>query len=617
MISFLVILTGCGIGDNHGNTEEQAPVLQYSVLMQKVPDPNAGLDDSVSEPIELDYRLSGEVLYRLVSVIETDNRAHIYLQTLAAPYETWSAEIVDFTSLPGREGKAMNDWGLTALGEVYVAFYYIGEGDNPENMHLAIRQGNKWIEADVLPEGEISTDPYTADNLGLYRQEGGKQIRLLNWSSYNLSLYDIPMLSVKSEEQMLLAATVPPDYQRVLLFVSSEQAERTQEKQEIVLAVYNYSQMLQNAVENFNRENDSYEISVREFSQSSGLEARDQLQLEFATGNAPDLVESFLLNIDGYVSRNYLEPLDEWLPYQQNIFPQALENGRVEEHYYIAPYEIYFCTTVTTGDIADGRTRWTLEEMMETANRRGTDALFQGASAAQVLAYVLRDEENTAYIDWENRCCYFETEEFVELLRFARDMADSSDSPRDSSNPEKAFAENDILISPPLMGVSLESYYNDLNVLGEDCVLIGYPMKNGNGSYVVGNGFAINQASSCKEGAIAFLEYLLDPVQQMEMAENSNSLPVNTDALRAALNAQAKALSEEKEGMYGARAYEPQEVEQFLQTILQSKAMERRLDDIFFILEEEMDVYCQEDRDPWEVARILQKRIQLYLDEQK
>lgn len=141
-------------------------------------------------------------------------------------------------------------------------------------------------------------------------------------------------------------------------------------------------------------------------------------------------------------------------------------------------------------------------------------------------------------------------------------------------------------------------------------------MESGNGSYVVGSGFAVNQASSCKEGAIAFLEYLLDPVQQMEMAEEGSGLPVNTQALQAALTVQAKALAEKEENAYGARAYDPQEAEQFLQVILHSRAMDRQIDDIFYILEEEMAVYCQEDKDPWEVARILQNRVQLYLDEQ-
>lgn len=337
--------------------------------------------------------------------------------------------------------------------------------------------------------------------------------------------------------------------------------------------------------------------------------------MEFAADNAPDLVDSLLLDIDAYAHRGYLEPLDDWLSKQQNILPQALDYSRSGEHYYIAPYEINLCTVVTTGDIADGRSQWTLEELMETARSRGTITLFQGASAAQVLAYLLQDEENSAYIDWENKCCHFETEEFVELLKFAREMEDSSDSSYYSSDLGKAFAANDILISAPLVGVTLESYYNDLNILGEDCVLIGYPMENGNGSYVVGYGFAINQASSCKEGAMAFLEYLLEPVQQMEMAEEGSGLPVNTQALRAALTAQAKALAEKEESAYGARAYDPQEAEQFLQAILHSRAMGRQIDDIFYILEEEMTAYCQEDKDPWETARILQNRVQLYLDE--
>lgn len=609
------ILTGCNREASAENPEEQTQELLYTVLMQRIPDPDNGLDDSILDPYELDYRLAGDVLYRLVSVMETENKSQIYLQTLAAPYETWASEKVDFTSLPGPKGKAMNGWGLTDTGEVYVTYYYLDEESKPENTYLAIRQGGSWKTADALPVQEALNGPYTADTSGIYRQEGDEQIKLLSWSSYGFSLYDVPiMLSVVSEEQMLLACTAAPDYRRVLLFVSKGQMGQASEKQKIILAVYRFSPMLQKVVASFNQENDTYEIVVREFSQESGTEARERLQIEISTGGGPDLIDSFLLDLDAYAQRGYLEPLDDWLSDRENFLPQAMEYSRVGEHYYFAPYGLQLCTVVTTAKIADGRTRWTVKEMMETARSQGTETLYWHASAAQVLAYALHDEENPAFIDWKNKICHLETDEFVELLRFARNMADSSDSPYP---PElnQAFADHAILISDPFIGVSLETYYNELNVLGEDCVLIGYPMENGNGSYVAGCGFAINQASQCKEGARAFLEYLMDPDQQIEMGKESRFLPIDREALQSVLTVQAKALANDKESSC-CRAYNPEEVEQFYEIILRSRTMGRQIDDIFYILEEEMAAYCQEDKDPWEVARILQNRVQLYLDEQ-
>ncbi len=607
----LLILSGC----SREEAAEQSEELAYTVFEQRIPDPDECFDDSVAFLQEEDYRLAGDTLYRLVSAMETDNQLSLYLQVLAPPYDTWKMERIDLLSLPGKEGKAITEKRLTEAGEIYVTYYYMEEGNKLENTHLAVRREGSWMETDALPAQEVSDSSYTADTSGVYRREGEEQIKLLNWSSYGFSISDAPMLSVVSEEQLLLAAEISSDHRRVLLHVSKWQDGQAAEKQKVTLAVHTLSPMLQKVVTSFNRENDAYEIVVQDFSQESGLEARERLQIDISAGNGPDLMDSFLLDLDAYARRGYLEPLDDWLPDQENILSQAMEYSRINEHYYIALYGVQFCTAFTTGEIADGRTRWTWKEMLDTARSRGTDVLFWNASAAQVLYYAISDEENPAFIDWKNKICHFETEEFVEILKFAREMADSSDSPY-PVNLNKAFAENDILISVPYIGISLEDYYYYLNVLCGDCVFIGYPTENGNGSYVMGSGFAINQAAACKEGARAFLEYLLDPARQVEMAEESGSiLPANTQALQLALTMQAKALAEDEEAP-GFRAYNPQEVEQFLQAILQSRSMDRQMEDIFYILEEEMAVYCQEDRDPREVAAVLQNRIQLYLDEQ-
>ena len=423
-------------------------------------------------------------------------------------------------------------------------------------------------------------------------------------------------------------------YKRTLLFMAlvlllsltgcslteSELPEDVEVQQVTILA--EASPFLEKCIAEFNGQSNTYEVVLLDWSEELYLEdIQLQLQAQLAAKNGPDLIDSNLIQLYPFARIGYLEPMEEWLAQYENLLPQAIGSGQVEDHCYIIPYKIHVQSLVTTGEIANGRTAWTLAEMLDTAGQHQTTTLYLGARAWDVLHCMLAyDEENPTYVDWEQKICHFDTEEFVALLEYTKQWADTQ-SLLISEHMDREFASGHVLtqrIYPSLGSSSLMDYYRFLSELGEDCVYIGFPVENGNGTFVDGKGFAINSASQCKDGARAFMSYLLAPERQLAMWQELDSLPADMQVLELIMTEYASEWNPEENSAYSPfNMYGEKEASQYLQILKNSKAQGKQYDEITNILYDETSSYYEGNRDPWEVARILQNRVQLYLNEQK
>lgn len=601
----LLFIVGCGrMGE-----EEHAPIITYSVQEISIPEPDEDLAEGSGYIIEDDYKLVSGTLYRLVTAFrEGEGKVQWYLQTLSEPYTAWDTVRLETSpDLGGRE-VTVKQRGITENGDVY--FIY---SDNEEKELIFVLQDGIWLEVDALPTRDIGENIFTADNQALYRQEGGQQEELLSWSSYGISLSDTPVLWVKSENYMLVSGATRD--RRRLLKVESGAEGQGEEKQQIILVAY-LTPSLQKSIVEFNKQSDAYEVVARDCYQESFEDLQQRFQAEMITGDGPDLIHNLFVSVYPYAKSGYLEPLDGWLP-EDRLLPQAVDSGRVEGHCYIAPYEFSLQSLITTKEVAGEHTQWTLEEMMEIMSKQSDRAFYHGADGASVLyCMICMDEENAAFVDWEQGVCHFETDEFVSLLECSKAWADKRDG-QDTFYEGEELRNGQVLLDQLWRTPnSLKDYFDNLDELGGSCVYIGYPVENGNGSFIEGWGFAINRSSSCKEGAKAFLEYLMSPKRQWEQWEQTGTLPVDKGLLDQVMAETARALSDNQEMSSQDNAYGETEIQYYHQVLLNSKAQGNRYEAIRDILFEETGSYYEGNRDPWEVARVLQSRVQLYLDEQ-
>ncbi len=603
---FLLLLAGCGRTDG----EEHAPILAYSIQEISIPEPDEDLTQDFSYIMEDDYRLVSGTLYRLATVFrENEGKVRWYLQSLSAPYEEWDTVLLETLPDLGDREVTVKQRGITEDGNVY----FIYSGGNDEEYIFILREGT-WLETDALPVADTGENIYTADAQALYRQEDGEREELLFWSSYGISLSDALMLWAESEDHMILADVTPG--RRRLFKVENGEQSRTREKQQVVLAAY-LTPSLQKSIEEFNRQSENYEVVVRDCYQESFTDLQERFRAEMIAGDGPDLIHNLFVPIYSYAKSGVLEPLDDWLP-EDRLLPQTVESGRVEGHCYIAPYEFSLQSLITTREIAGERTQWTLGEMKEVMAERPAEFFYGGASGQDVLYCMIgMDEENTAFVDWEQGICHFDTEEFVSLLECSGAWADMR------KNRDVAYGKEELISRLALVEqlwrtpATLESYYTNLEELGGSCVYIGYPTESGNGSFVEGWGFAINRSSTCKDGAKAFLEYLMSPKVQWERWEETGNLPVDRELLERVMKESVGILSDGQEAASSHSGIPgEEEIQYYWELLLNSKAVGNRYNGIQDIISEETAGYYEGNRDPWEVAGVLQNRVQLYLDEQ-
>lgn len=610
LLAIILVLTGCG---REGRTAEEVPILNYIVKEIRLRNPDRLIEGEPDYVMEYDCKLVGGTLYRLAGAIwEEEGKARWYLQTIEAPFETWDMVQLDLRINLAEEAYIIGE-GLTDAGLAYVALRNDGGEES-----FAILQDGTWSVVEALPTAEEEESVFTADTQAVFRRDGDQSEKLFSWSSYGIYLREALTLWAESEEHMILLGYNAKG--RVLLQIDKREVQQTGERQQITIAAF-MTPFLQKAIQEFNIVSDAYVVVARDCSEESYEEMSLRFQAELTAGKGPDLIDSRFFPIYSYAQNGCLEPLEDWLS-QYNLLSQAVHSCEVEGHCYVAPYRFNLHSLVSTAEITEGRSSWTLEEMLEIMSTRPAETFYEGARDWDALYCMLcYDEENPTFVDWENETCHFETEEFVELLECTKEWGDDQCRSAYYETEWDRFRKGHVMAFPAYPDCQLDSYYGYLNCLEDSCVYIGFPVENGNGTFVEGIGFAINRASECKEGARAFLEYLISPEKQLENWEEDGVLPVDTEVMGQIMRVYAREGLPYKNDWdvvsSSDRDYDEEEAEQFYQLILNSKPKGMRYQEILDIIFEETSSYYEGNRDPWEVARVLQNRVQMYLDEHK
>lgn len=364
-------------------------------------------------------------------------------------------------------------------------------------------------------------------------------------------------------------------------------------------------------------------------------EFKNKLQMEISAGCGPDLYLCKISNggvIDplAMAGEGYLQSLEGVLEDKEDYWTAALETGRINGIQYGIPYSCHLHLVAYSRDFVGEHTSWTLPELMEAARESDAEILQWGYDGIDiVLYYGLYDNDNRDFIDWEAGESHLDEEPFKDLLEFAREYADDIDiAIPDYESLMKDVAKGRILAVynymetnwGTLWGSSPESLET---IFQGEPVCIGYPRSEGNGIYASPEMFFMNINSDKREGVEELLRFLLsDEVQRRinyeTMVENqvvSPSLPVRLSALEEGIET---AREKNEQGMTGslwnpALTEEQAEAARFLiENAQPARWMIMEVENILF---EELQLYFQDQRSLEETVRILDNRVQLYLDE--
>ncbi len=509
-------------------------------------------------------------------------------------------------------------------------WYGIGEGnkavlgnlDKGKALYKSVEGLATEYVANVSSEGVI----YFADTQNLWRVVDGTPQKVYSFSNNGYLISEVYSMTATDAGKMRLL--VEMDGQNYVLTV--QEVDSQVEKQEITMAFVDRPLALERSVARFNRKNKEYHITVvNPEDGESEDEFRKRMQMELSVGKGPDIYgHDIVYDVDSYVKNGYLECVDDVFEDTSLYINAAIEASKVQEHLYGVPFECTFDFVYYAASQVGDRDSIRLEELMRLVEASDAEILQEGCGGASIVyQYGLSDSSNTAFIDWENGISYLNGEKFIDFLEFAKKYADTDD------------VEREFFVEAPFYFGEMFDLKTIFQSFQGDVRILGYPRESGNGIYINTRSLYLSAASQNKDGAKAFLKFLVsgeeqyayamyDVEQQMKdegvssIQGHMQQFPISKNAIdllvESAWETNESCFIETDSGTIQiGTPYTEEMIEEFYFIIEHAQPKENRASVIEDLVYEELEPFFSGDVSAEEATEKLHNRVQLYLDEIK
>ncbi len=408
------------------------------------------------------------------------------------------------------------------------------------------------------------------------------------------------------------------------------------DKQVVRYAVAYIDPVMEEFIALYNMGNPDYEVVMETAEKVSVEDFAQDISVQTAAGKGPELIDDLLVDPLTPCRNGTYAVLDDIVEQTDNedIVSSVMESGKVDGHQYGIPWSstIYYC--VAPEKLLKGKNGWNLDECIKTIE--ASDYSYFGIAVnymmtpQKIIMYLgLYDTENTELIDWENGQSNLEGEEFKKLLEFAKKYG-SDEVCMNYQNDEAEYAK---VVSAACdyfdhLGSVDFNYYQQL-CKQDNGVWIGFPGMNGSAQYIYTACAYVNEGSKNKDGAKAFLAYLISKEGQEEYAKLSlkhdgyESFSVSAgivDIYAASYNKniQGKNISVlTRNGKINIEPLTDEMIAAYKDMLINSRPIRKEISPIEKIVEEELEAFLQGYKTADETAKIIDSRVQIYLDETK
>lgn len=401
----------------------------------------------------------------------------------------------------------------------------------------------------------------------------------------------------------------------------------------------------------FNRSGGEYRIEVTDYSEFNTEDdytaGKTKLNTEIMSGDMPDILALDELAYRQLASRGLLENLYPYLDADSELsrddfFPNVLSALEVDGGLYCAPGGFSVVSAVGASSVVGDEPGWTYDDYYAALAQmpEGCEGFGMAYDRSTMLSICLMLDLND-YMDWATGECRFDSEEFIKLLEFANSCgefnyenyeysAEDSDTSRIQQGQQMlkmvGFSDLDFM------------YENYSQLFGGEVTFVGFPTMHG-----VGNVMAINDSycisSSCeyKDAAWQFVHTILGDEHQ----RSGYYLPININVFEEKLaNAMKVEYVKDIDGNYildengeripeskgtvfdGTGTYEiyavtPEQAEQLREVIANTTKLADYDESIGKIVTEQAQAYFSGQKTAQEVARLIQSKASIYINEQR
>lgn len=271
---------------------------------------------------------------------------------------------------------------------------------------------------------------------------------------------------------------------------------------------------------------------------------RDRIMAEMVAGTGPDIL---YVNQDDMVllqEKGALCDLSDMIPQETKdvLIPGVLELGTVDGQLVGLVLSVEFRTMATPFGVWEGD-GWNLEELMGVLESRedwecpfhSNGVWVDGYSMLHNLVFM----GDSSFLDLEQGSCRFDSPEFVRLLELCKKYGSTGtfeerlEGALDLDECLELMREGEVAVQTMFAG-GLKGYSNYRQRIGEYGHIVGFPVKEGSGSYVesAARGYlVVNARTAYKEEIGKFFSLLLNYDNQFQIDEGSVRMDVIRDSV--------------------------------------------------------------------------------------
>ena len=359
---------------------------------------------------------------------------------------------------------------------------------------------------------------------------------------------------------------------------------------------------------------------------------RTRVIADIMSGGGPDI---FLISSEdarNLYNNGALLDLKEYLDpeLREKILPSALERGVIDGKMIGVSPMISGGVMLVSNAVWEGDS-WTIEDVLRLADERNPQYLFGAYLYGSVVTnspggllsrFFSIFPEKSPFLDLEAGTCDFENETFIQLLEICKEYGER---PTPDENQLYEMLKTGECLSTYVRVDDMQHFTQAMKPLEKSCHFVGYPGQEGYGYAASYEFVVVNANSKNKEAAMEFLWNLFSLESQQKI--DGNGASVREDVVRESVV--LKDWGDGRGPIYyyytGDEGYMNVEVkedgssflEEYVTALKGLEGQDSRSKAVIDIVESEAEAYFAGDRPAKEIAKIIQNRVQLYLDENR
>lgn len=505
--------------------------------------------------------------------------------------------------------------------------------------------------------------------------ETGEPEKLFNWINCDVNSNELNSVSVREDGSVIGIMTQWDRKSQTssteLVTVKQVPYESVPHKEVITLGCLYLDYNVQDQLVKFNRSNDKYRIEVRDYSEynmmaassmaatASAIGTQDtnpgltKFNTEIMAGNVPDIIDINGLNYAQLASKGIIEDLYPYIDADSELnrddfFANVLGAMEVDGKLCATVPSFYIRAVMGASSVVGDTPGWTYEEFDAAlaSMPEGCQPFDQYVTRDSILQDCLALDMDQ-FVNWGTGECRFDSQEFIDLLNFAARFPeafdwDNYDYSQEESTTSRIAQGRQMLVQTSVYQIEDLFYNQYIESFGGDVTFIGFPTASGTGNMlgVESGGFAMSSKSQYKDQVWEFLRTFMTKDYQEnyiwslasrkdifdEKAQEAMTIQYQTDEdgheildeegnkIPIARYGRWNEATGESEEVY---AIEPEQVDQLRELIASTDKRANYTNSIFDIVSEQSAAFFQGQKSAEEVAKLVQSKANIFVNEQR